>query len=69
MDEVKELLEVIQQEVRTGLSCPTKNPRDVKTMRAWLIWARRQPSLPKERKPIGHVRRDPDWDNVAGYHI
>lgn len=69
MDEIRELLEVIRQEERTGLSCPVDNPNDIETMRAWLVWARKQPSLTKRRKPIGHVRSDPEWDNVAGYHI
>lgn len=68
MDEIKELLEVIQQEGRTGLSCPVENPHDVKAMQKWLVRARQQPSLPKKRKSIGHVRREPDFDNVAGYH-
>lgn len=69
MDEIKELLEVIHQEERTGLSCPVTNPHDIKSMQTWLAWARMQPSLPKKKKPIGHVRREPDFDNVAGYHI
>lgn len=68
MEEIKELLEVMRQELRTGLSCPAENPHDVDAMRTWLVWARRQPSLPQKRKPIGHVRHAPDWDNVAGYY-
>lgn len=69
MKEIKELLEVIQQEHRTGIKCPINNPENRKEMQAWINWARKQPSLSPKRKPIGHVRSDPDWDNVAGYHI